>query len=201
VTIAALVPAKSFGRAKSRLSGVLRAEQREHLARACFARVVDALLGAAAFDSVTVCTDGDEVEALARSLGCEVIRDPAGPVAFSEIIDAALRELARRGASRALVVMADLPEASPGSFRPLLSHDARDVVLVPDAEGLGTSALLVPLPAPFATAFGNPDSAARHQALAAASGLRFARVHVPSLARDVDGPLDLVGRDGLLDGT
>jgi 2-phospho-L-lactate guanylyltransferase len=200
VTIAALVPAKSFGRAKSRLAGVLRAEQREHLARACFSRVIDALLGASVFDRVAVCTDGDEVEALARSLGCEVIRDPAGPVAFSEIVDAALRDLARRGATHALIVMADLPEASAGSFAPLLARDASEVVLVPDAEGLGTSALLLPLPAPFATAFGNRDSAARHEALAAASGLRFARVHVPSLARDVDGPLDLVGRDRLLDG-
>jgi 2-phospho-L-lactate/phosphoenolpyruvate guanylyltransferase len=196
VTLAALVPAKSFGRAKSRLAGVLQADEREQLARACFTRVVDALHATAAFEPVAVCTDGDEVHALASSLGCEVIRDPDAPVRFSEIIDAALLDLARRGATRALVVMADLPEASPDSFIPLLA--AREaVVLVPDAEGLGTSALLLPLPAPFATAFGNRDSAARHEALAESSGLTFSRAHVPSLARDVDGPLDLVGRDAL----
>jgi 2-phospho-L-lactate guanylyltransferase len=195
VTLAALVPAKSFGRAKSRLAAVLSEDERRRLARACFTGVLEALVKTDRFSRIAICTDGPEVESLARSMGCEVFRDPEAPAPFSSIVDAGLVRLAE-SAERALVVMADLPEASAASFFPVVDAMS-DVVLVPDAEGLGTSALLVPLPAPFSTAFGNRDSAARHEALARRSGLSFSRVEVPTLARDVDGPLDLLGREAL----
>lgn len=196
MTTAAFVPAKAFGRAKSRLSAVLGEAERARLARACFSRVIEALSASGRFEAIFVGTDGDEVESLARALGCDVLRDPSPPRAFSEIVDAALDAIAARGFDRALVVMADLPEASAGSFE-LIFDAGGDVVLVPDAEGLGTSALLVPLPRRFDTAFGHHDSGARNERAARGAGCAVTRAHVPTLARDVDGPLDLVGRDAL----
>lgn len=188
---AALIPAKSFGRAKSRLAATLSPEERRLFAKRCFLGVARAAIESAAFERVFVATDGSEVEALAQAEGLGVILDPPTPLPFHAILDRALGVLAHQGFERATVLMADLPEADAASIRAAADESA-ELILVPDASGMGTSALTLPLPAPFTTAFGNHDSALRHRALAESSGLRFLIRELPALARDVDGPLDLI---------
>lgn len=187
---AALIPAKSFGRAKSRLGGALGPEERRRLAERCFRGVARAAVEAQVFSEIFVATDGPEVAAIAESQGLHPIMDPPGHDVFHEILDRALRILADKGFERATILMADLPEADADSIRRAAIADS-DLILVPDASGYGTSALTLPLPAPFPTAFGNHDSALRHRALAQAHGLPLLIQEIPALARDVDGPLDL----------
>ena len=187
---AALIPAKSFGRAKSRLGEALSPEERRRLAERCFLGVARASIEAGIFDRVFAATDGAEVASLAAREGLGVILDPAEPLPFHAIVDHALASLATEGYERVTILMADLPEADAESIRATLAR-GEEIVLVPDASGEGTSALSLPLPAPFSTGFGNHDSARRHRALAESSGLPFIVRELPRLARDIDGPLDL----------
>jgi 2-phospho-L-lactate guanylyltransferase len=186
----AVVPARSFTSGKTRLAAVAR-NGRGEVARALFDRVVATTLRAAAIDGVLVATDGDDVATTAREHGAIALRDnPAAP--FASVIDRALAILAGRGATAAVVVMADLPLLGPYHVDDLCSAlDGADLVLAPDRDQLGTNALAVRLPAAMPTRFGHRDSFSRHLVSAAAAGLRVAMVRAHGLAFDLDTPADL----------
>jgi len=179
----ALVPAKDFGRGKSRLAPVLADAGRAELARRLFDHVLATVTGLV--DGVLVATDSDAVAAAARAHDAAVRRD-GGPAPLARIVDAALAELAARGATRALVLMADLPRIDPDDVRAVLAALAHaDVVAVPDQHGRHTNALALAPPTRIATAFGRPDSLAAHRAAGAVVLER------PRIGFDVDGPEDL----------
>ena len=177
MTTWALVPARCFGRAKSRLGDW---PGRPATARAFFERVVQAC--AAVCDGVLVATDGDDVAEVAKAHGARVLKDE-GPRPLSAVVDRGLSALLAHGAEVGLVVMGDLPL--------LTALSDADLVLGPDRQGLGTNALAVRLPAPLATCFGNVDSLARHLAAADAGRLRAVLVAREGIAFDVDVPGDL----------
>ena len=182
----ALVPARCFGRAKSRLGDW---PGRPATARAFFERVVEAC--AAVCDGVLVATDGDDVAEVAKAHGARVLKDE-GPRPLSAVVDRGLSALLAHGAEVGLVVMGDLPLLTAAQLADMLAalSDA-DLVLGPDRQGLGTNALAVRLPAPLATCFGNVDSLARHLAAADAGRLRAVLVAREGIAFDVDVPGDL----------
>jgi 2-phospho-L-lactate guanylyltransferase len=186
----AVVPARTFTSGKSRLAAAAR-NGRGEIARALFDRVVATTLRAAAVDGVLVATDGDDVAAATREHGALVLRDaPSG--SFAGIIDRALAVLAGRGATAAVVVMADLPFLGPYHVDDVCAAlDGADLVLAPDRDQLGTNALALRLPAVMPTRFGHRDSFSRHLVSAAAAGLRVAMVRAHGLAFDLDTPADL----------
>jgi 2-phospho-L-lactate guanylyltransferase len=187
----ALIAAKRFGRAKARLSAALPPHERRALASAMFERVLRASTHCAALCGTLVVTDGDDVAARARRRGASVLRDRAD-AALSEIVDAGFAELRARGATHALVLMADLPLMEAHDVTELLGRlRMHDIVLVPDATRRGTSALGVRLAAPFQSAFGHDDSFSRHLRRAAAATARRAVHYHPRVAFDVDTAEDL----------
>jgi 2-phospho-L-lactate guanylyltransferase len=185
----AVVPAKSFARGKSRLRPVLGDDERGRFA----ARLLDHVLvvaGACGLDGVLVATDGDDVAALARSRGAEVLHD-AGGGSLAAVVDRALAETARRGAGEAVVLMADLPRIEPRDVIPLLAAlSDHDVVVVRDHLGGHTNALALAPPCALLTSFGRDDSFAAHCLSARAAGLRLAIVDNDRIAFDVDAPDD-----------
>jgi 2-phospho-L-lactate guanylyltransferase len=186
----ALVPAKSFGRAKSRLSGLLGEEERAMLARSMLEHVLDVLAASPEIAGVMVVTDGDDVAALARARGAVVVRDAASPP-LGSIVDLALAELAGR-AGGALVLMSDLPRLTPGDVGILCARMAdADVVAAPDVRDEGTNALGLAPPNALRTSFGTRDSFPRHLRTAEAAGLRVGVHRSPGLGFDVDEPADL----------
>jgi 2-phospho-L-lactate guanylyltransferase len=195
----AILPVKSFGRAKQRLSGGF--PDRPGLAAAMVADVLDALALVDGLSEVLVVTAAP-VEARA---GVVVVHDPveAGQSAAAALgIEAAVA----RGAERVLLVPGDCPALDPGEVRELLAGDrvsapttpgceiqrspATDIVIVPDRHGTGTNALLLSPPTIMAPAFGE-GSFARHSALARAAGVTPRVAQVRSLGLDVDTPDDL----------
>jgi 2-phospho-L-lactate guanylyltransferase len=194
----ALVPAKSFARAKSRLAGLLGAQERESLARAMLEHVLAVLSSSAGIAGVMVVTDGDDVAELARARGAVAVRDavatwgsPAN-APLGVIVDAALAELSARGAGAALVLMSDLPELTPADVQQLVERMAElDVVAAPDLRGEGTNALGLSPPDRLRTSFGTRDSFARHLRAAEGAGLRVGVHRSEGLAFDVDEPEDL----------
>jgi len=180
----AVVPVKGFERGKSRLAPVLAGDARAELARRLFEHALATLAGVV--DGILVATDSDEVAAAARARGAAVRRDDA--TGLARVVDAALADVAARGAERALVLMADLPLVGPDDLRAVLAAlDGADLVVVPDQHRRHTNALALAPPTRIATAFGTADSFAAHRAAAA----RVVVLENERIAFDVDGPEDL----------
>ena len=195
----AILPVKSFGRAKQRLTGGF--PDRPGLAAAMVADVLDALALVEGLAEVLVVTAAP-VEA--RS-GVVVVHDPAeaGQSAAAEL---GIATAVERGAERVLLVPGDCPALDPDEVAALLAGEEPDrasssttnggatrrshVVIVPDRHGTGTNALLLSPPTIMAPAFGE-GSFARHTALARAAGVTPRVAEVRSLGLDVDTPEDL----------
>ena len=178
----AILPVKTFGRAKQRLTGGF--SNRPELAAAMVADVLHALAQVPELDEVIVVT----AEPTAARTGAVIVHDPveAGQSAAAlRGIDAALA----RGAERVLLVPGDCPALDPNEVSALLAHDA-GVVIVPDRHGEGTNALLLAPPDVMEPAFGE-GSFARHSARARSAGAVLQVAEVRSLGLDVDTPDDL----------
>lgn len=187
----AIVPVKGFARGKSRLGDVLGDALRGAFARSLFEHVVQVLLAVEHVAGVLVITDDDEVASCARERGTAVLRDPPG-ASLGQVVDAALCEASARGASAALVCMADLPELSAEDVRSVLALlELHEVVVVPDRDELGTNLLCLSPPAVMPSCFGRGDSFREHLRSAEQRALRAAVSRAPGICFDVDEPDDL----------
>jgi 2-phospho-L-lactate/phosphoenolpyruvate guanylyltransferase len=185
----AILPVKSFTRAKQRLDPTLHPQARQELAQAMLADVLNAL-GDAALDGIIVVTAGERARAIAREHGARVVEDhERGHNAAAALgIQAAIAE----HAERALLVPGDCPALDPFELNDLLRHNAPSpsAVIVPDRHGTGTNALLLTPPDSLSPSFG-PDSCRRHHAGARAAGAHVEVIQIPSLALDIDTAEDL----------
>jgi 2-phospho-L-lactate guanylyltransferase len=191
VRTTAVLPVKSFARAKQRLGEAVGGGDREQLAAAMVTDVLAALTSVAGIDDVVVVTAEPIAAQAATKAGAAVVNDPeeiGQSAAVSRGIDAALE----RGAERALLVPGDCPAVDPAEVAELLARATQDpsVVIVPDRHGSGTNALLITPPDALAPSFGT-GSFARHAALARAAGATIKVCDLPSLGLDVDTPDDL----------
>ncbi len=194
----AVLPVKSFGRAKQRIAEAVDPEGRRILAEAMVDDVLDALKRVAGFDGIVVVTAEPRAKALAVAARAMIVHDDreAGQSAAAELGIGAALEL---GAERALLVPGDCPWLDPGQVDRLLdAYPEAGVVIVPDRHGHGTNALLLSPPGAVAPAFG-PGSFARHAARAHAAGAVVRVAEVPSLGLDVDTPDDLAALRTALD--
>jgi 2-phospho-L-lactate/phosphoenolpyruvate guanylyltransferase len=181
----ALVPLRSPGKGKTRLSGVLAPEQRAALAGAMLADVIEALRDAEV-ERIAVAASGPAAAAAASALGVEVSLDPPGVDGLDAAISAAARRLG--GAGELLVVAADLPRLTAADVLTVLRSDA-EVVVAPTRGG-GTGGLLRRPADRIATAYGD-GSAARHLALAERVSATAATVRTLGFRDDVDLGSDL----------
>jgi 2-phospho-L-lactate/phosphoenolpyruvate guanylyltransferase len=199
VRTTAVLPVKSFARAKQRLGDVVGSGDREELAAAMVTDVLAALTSVAEIDDVVVVTAEPLAARAAEKAGAAVVNDPdevGQSAAVSRGIDAALE----RGAERALLVPGDCPAVDPDEIARLLARTPGEpsVVIVPDRHGSGTNALLLTPPRAVPVSFG-AGSFARHAALARAAGATVKVCDLPSLGLDVDTPDDLGALRSALD--
>jgi 2-phospho-L-lactate/phosphoenolpyruvate guanylyltransferase len=189
---AAILPIKSFGHAKQRLSPALGGGARQALAQAMFSDVLSSLKKVERLDSITVVSADPVVDAAARGSGVTVIPDPVES-GQSDATVAGIRHAIATGFNRVLLVPGDTPLLCPEELDSLLARgesDGMQVVIVPDRHGSGTNALMISPPDAFRPSFG-PDSLNRHVTLAQEAGLKHSVEDVPSLSHDVDTPDDL----------
>ena len=186
----AILPVKSFSRAKQRLRGGLDPELRESLAEAMFGDVLDALDAARAVDAVVVVTGGDTPGEIARQHGARVLND--GEHGHNIAARLGIAAALDGGYDRVLLVPGDCPALDPDELDGLLARPVvpPSLVIVPDRHGTGTNALVLTPPDTLPPSFG-PGSCRRHGELARAAGVNAQVVEVPSLALDVDTPQDL----------
>jgi 2-phospho-L-lactate/phosphoenolpyruvate guanylyltransferase len=187
---AAVLPVKSFGRAKQRLGDAVGQPHRGELAAGMVGDVLDALGAVAGLDELIVVTAEPRAAAAAREAGAHVVDDPVE----SGQSGAAARGVAaavRRGCERVLLVPGDCPALDPAEVGALLDGfpDA-GVLIVPDRHGSGTNALRLTPPDVIGPAFGS-GSFARHATIGAGAGAVVRVAQAPSLELDVDTPGDL----------
>jgi 2-phospho-L-lactate guanylyltransferase len=187
---AAVLPVKSFGRAKKRLGAAVGQPDRGELAAAMVGDVLGALAAVPGLDELIVVTAEPRAAVAAREAGAQVVDDPveAGQsAAAARGVEAALA----RGCGRVLLVPGDCPSLDATEVGALLDgfRDA-GVVIVPDRHGSGTNALRLTPPDVIVPAFGS-GSFARHAALGAGAGAVVRVAQAPSLELDVDTPGDL----------
>jgi 2-phospho-L-lactate guanylyltransferase len=183
---------KAFGSAKTRLRGPLTDEARANLAHAMFEHVVATARQCPEVHRVYVVTNCDHIAALTGAAGGFALRDPVASAGLGALIDWALKEIATRAVTRAVVLMSDLPLVQPADIGQLCRLlDEHDRVVVPDRRGQSTNALALHLPLVGATAFGRADSYAAHRAMASALGLKACELVNPRLAHDIDIVEDL----------
>lgn len=215
---AAILPVKSFARAKQRLGASVADQLRLELAHAMVADVLAALAQTPAIERAIVVTRESSVAEAARADGALVVEDAAEDGQSAAVALGVRRALAE-GMQRVLCVPGDCPALDPVELQSLLGghwgHGGQaarrervlggggavmgeaEVVIVPDRHGTGTNGLLLTPADAIAASFG-PDSCERHRALALAAGVACRTAQPPSLLLDIDTGADLaVLRDRL----
>jgi len=191
VRTAAVLPVKSFAKAKQRLGEAVGDSDREELAAAMVGDVLAALARVPQLDDVIVVTAEPIAAHEAERTGAVVVHDPeewGQSAAANRGIDAALA----RDAQRVLLVPGDCPALESDEVAQLLQRrdETPSVVIVPDRHGSGTNALLLAPPDAVEPSFGT-GSFARHAARARAVGATVKVCELHSLGLDVDTPDDL----------
>ncbi|MGI8778854.1 MAG: 2-phospho-L-lactate guanylyltransferase [Solirubrobacteraceae bacterium] len=187
---AAVLPVKSFGRAKQRLDAAVGQPDRGELAAAMVRDVLAVLRVVPGLDDVLVVTAEPQAAAAARDAGARVVEDPV-EAGQSDAASRGVRAALDRGFERALLVPGDCPALNADEVAALLVRfGGAGVVIVPDRHGSGTNALLLTPPDAIVPSFG-PGSFARHALRGAAAGSRVRVAQAPSLELDVDTPGDL----------
>ena len=184
----AILPVKSFGAAKQRLSEALGSGAREALAQAMFTDVLGSLRRTPGIDGIVVVTADRAAEAAASAHGILVLLDPA-QAGQSDAALIGIRHALAEGYERVMLVPGDTPLVQPGELAGLVSA-SRGVLIVPDRHGTGTNALVLSPPGAIVPSFG-PGSFERHVAAAEAAGLPHRVEELRTLALDVDTPADL----------
>jgi 2-phospho-L-lactate guanylyltransferase len=195
---AAVLPVKSFGRAKQRLDAAVGQPDRAELAAAMVGDVLAALGTAGGLDDLIVVTAERRAADAARATGAHVVHDPL-EAGQSDAAARGVRAALERDAERVLLVPGDCPALDPREVGGLLGEFAGvGLVIVPDRHGSGTNALLIAPPEAIEPSFG-PGSFARHAARGAAAGVAVRVAHAASLELDVDTPGDLAAlREALI---
>jgi 2-phospho-L-lactate guanylyltransferase len=187
----AILPIKSFMRAKQRLAPHVSEDLRAQLAEAMAADVLEALARVAGLDAILVVTADQRARELAQSVGARLLADPeeAGQSAATTLaIDSVGNDC-----ERALLVAGDCPMLDSGELDTLLARPSeaeREVIIVPDRHRTGTNALLLRPPGAISPAFG-PGSRGRHMDLAADGHVACTEAELASIALDVDEVDDL----------
>jgi 2-phospho-L-lactate guanylyltransferase len=197
---AIVLPVKRFDRAKHRLSEVLAPAERRALMEAMLGDVVAALGRLRAAHHLLVVTSERRAAHAVAGLDAEVIPDGAEP-GHSQAAAVGIAHCVRQGVKRVLLVAGDCPLLDPAAVDELLvspQDGSSRVGLVTDRAGEGTNALLLDPPTAISPAFG-PGSRERHRQAAAARGIPFETLDIPSLQLDVDTPEDLAALGVALD--
>jgi len=186
----AILPIKSFDKAKQRLRFDLPEHDRRALAESMFSDTLVALGRVPALESIVVVSSDRVAQRIAGGYGARVIEEEerGHNAAAARGVEALVEE----GIERALLVPGDCPLLSPADIQALLAHEVpeRSALIVPDRHGTGTNALLLTPPDVLAPSFG-PDSCRRHLADAQQSDVPAQVVEIDSLALDIDTPDDL----------
>jgi 2-phospho-L-lactate guanylyltransferase len=194
MSIWAVIPAKPASEGKSRLAGVLAAEQRIRLNEHLFRRTLAIVCAVIPPAHVMVVSRDPSFLGIAAAAGAHALTE------HGYELNQALQQAADfpRLTGGLLAISADLPTLTAADLQALLAApDA--VAIAPDRLGQGTNALLTNPAGCIPFCFGD-NSFALHCAAAARLGLAPRLISRPGLAFDLDTPEDLRACPGIIAG-
>jgi 2-phospho-L-lactate guanylyltransferase len=187
----AVVPVKSFARAKARLAPLLDSGQREELACAMLQDVLAALQTVAQLSGTLVVSQDARAQQIARAHGARIVEDrlEEGPNAAIRLAMPLLRDCR---ADAMVVVPSDLPQIEADELLSILeSLRGSCVALVAAAHDGGTNLLGCSPVDIIGPCFG-PDSFAKHIKAARRIGTEPQVFSCSSLCHDIDRPEDIL---------
>ena len=185
-----VVPVRGLASGKSRLAGLLGAQERRALNTMLLERALDAIERSEGdLSRCIVASAGADARSLALKRGALTMPD-AGDSGLNAALEAA-RDAARAyGASSLLVLVADLPDANRDALDRLRDRTPHGgAAIIADKLGSGTNGLVLPADCPVKFAFGE-GSLARHRDAIEATGVKVTIWNDPALAFDIDSPAD-----------
>jgi 2-phospho-L-lactate guanylyltransferase len=183
-----IIPVKSLAQGKSRLSPVLRSEERAALNRRLFGRVLDAAQSRFNLDRIVVVTGDTFLLTLVRGQGLHGLDDTGG--GLNAALGTGCRYAARHGARAVVVLPSDLPLVTAEDVDALTAAlGERACVIAPDGQEQGTNALALAPPEADFFRFG-ADSFQAHLDAAKERGMALRILRRPGLSHDLDTPED-----------
>jgi len=185
----AIVPVKTFDRAKQRLANVLSEEERRSLMLAMARDVLTGLSTCTELDGILIVSRATEADALAQTFATE--RFAESPEAnLAEALEQATQHLVSHfDAKGVFVVPADVPGIEPTELDQII-REHESVTILPDDENVGTNGLLCSPPLRIPYVF-DGRSFRPHVDAAFAAGLTPRILPGTCFALDVDTPNDL----------
>ena len=180
----ALVPVKARHACKTRLAHCLTEQERLSLVRSLLNYVLEVLQETAGVDRIIVVSnERDEL-----SIDVDVFHDHHHDLNLS--LGAAVDYAKQQGASRILILPADLPRLQSRDVSALIAGAEQGIAIAPDQHDRGTNGLCFASVLPLAMKFGE-DSFRQHVKQAKRIGVSIKAMRRPSIAFDVDSPPDL----------
>jgi 2-phospho-L-lactate guanylyltransferase len=183
----AIIPVKPFRTGKSRLAGLLGADDRAALNRRLFGRVLTATLGAFTPDRVAVVTGDEMLLSFMRGQGLHALPDEGG--GLNAALGLGTRYAIEHGARAIAILPSDLPGLTTDDVKALVAACGRApcCVIAPDDQEQGTNALALAPPQADFFRFG-PESFQAHIETARARDMKVRILRRPGLAHDLDTP-------------
>lgn len=187
----AIVPAKRFSQAKTRLALVLTQSERSQLARAMLHDVMTVLSGVKELAGILVVSGDPSVAKVVHSFGALLVYDVL-ETGVNDAVREGLNALARDRMASVMIVPGDVPFTTPAELQTVLrAMRERMIVLTPASHDGGTNCLAMADPCGIPPCFGE-GSFIKHQAAARRAGIAYGVCHLDGLGHDIDCPDDLM---------
>jgi len=186
----AIVPIKTFARAKQRLANVLNEDERRSLMLAMARDVLTCLSKSETLTGILIVSRAREADVLAETFATERFAESPNVNLAGALTQAAQYLISHFSAKGVFIVPADVPAITTDEVDQLVrSHN--QVTVLPDSENVGTNGLICspPLSVPYIF---DGKSFKPHVDAAFAAGITPKIVPASCFALDVDTPKDLM---------
>jgi 2-phospho-L-lactate guanylyltransferase len=186
----AIVPIKTFARAKQRLANVLNEDERRSLMLAMARDVLTCLSQSETLTGVLIVSRAREADVLAETFATERFAESPNVDLAGALTQAAQHLVSHFAAQGVFVVPADVPAISTDEVDQLVRSHSQ-VTVLPDSENVGTNGLICSPPLNIPYIF-DGKSFKPHVGAAFANGITPKIVPSSCFALDVDTPNDLM---------
>jgi 2-phospho-L-lactate guanylyltransferase len=187
----AIVPAKRFSHAKTRLAPVLTRPERSQLARAMLHDVMTVLSSVKELAGILVVSGDPSVARVVHPFGARLVYDVL-ETGVNDAVREGLNALTRDRKAGVMIIPGDVPFTTPAELQTVLrTMVERMIVLTPASHDGGTNCLAMADPCGIPPCFGE-GSFIKHQAAARRARIAYGVCHLEGLGHDIDCPDDLV---------
>lgn len=199
MTIWAIIPVKNLSNAKSSLSKALDPEQRQRLALAMLADVINVARQSSSVSGAAVVSPDEKIIDFARENGATGVAEPG--LGLNGALKMAIEHVVDLGAKSVLIIPGDLPLLKSADIENIatMATAQRDVVISP-SKANGTNALLLRPPDVINLRFGG-ESFPLHIKEAVQAGVKPRIYRSQTVATDIDELEDLIKIETLGPGT